>query len=72
MKTTRGRVQGCTKNSSPVVQDFYQPSNNKDQLIIEDRFSIMSYFYRHHYYYKKMSNNSFFYYLFLLFIFIEW
>jgi hypothetical protein len=40
MKTTRGRGQGCTKISSPVVQDFYQPSNNKDQLIIEDRFSI--------------------------------
>jgi hypothetical protein len=42
MKTTRkktcGRGQGCTKILSPVkVQEFYQPSNSKDQKIIEDR-----------------------------------
>ena len=41
MKTTRktcGRGQGCTKIPSPVKQEFYKPSNNKDQKIIEDRF----------------------------------
>ncbi len=45
MKTTRrksrktcGRGQGCTKIQPPVEQEFYQPSNNKEQKIIEDRF----------------------------------
>ena len=43
MKTTRkktcGRGQGCTKIPPPVkVQEFYQPSINKDQKINEDRF----------------------------------
>ena len=42
MKTTRkktcGRGQGCTKIPSPVKQEFYQPSNSKDQKIIDDRF----------------------------------
>ena len=41
MKTTRkktcGRGQGYTKILSPVNQEFYQPSNSKDQKIIEDR-----------------------------------
>ena len=44
MKTTRkktrktcGRGQGCTKIPSPDKQDFYQPSINKDQKIIEAR-----------------------------------
>ena len=82
MKTTHKKHVVVGKVA--LVQEFYQPSNNKEQMIIEHCFSMnilksnlsyfcsiqsMSYFYRHHYY-KKMSYYSFFYYLFLLFIFI--
>ena len=45
MKTTRktcGRGQGCTKISSPVNQEFYKPSNNKDQKINKFKKFLLS------------------------------
>ena len=51
MKTTRrksrktcGRGQGCTKIQPPVEQEFYQPSNNKEQKIIEIIYGLKVFF----------------------------